>query len=355
MRLDASPDNFFCKQHRRGRQLGSCGGFILPCVSPPLVKNAPGNARIFGVVPHEPGVSVRRVVPEGGEGPFCYVVGLVGPHEVWRWKAPLFQCESRTGSCRDVVRGAPCVLVFHFVASDDTVLKAVIVLDVLVVELLLILVKLADSFGLLCDGGEILLGAAAFGPIVPVALGFLKPGGFLPALLGLCAVEVAGEAGPIVRITLELDNLPPALLSRRVVEAAGEAGPIVRITLGLGGLLPALLGRRAAEAVGDAGLIIRIALGRAVKAAGEAGPIVQITSGLNGLLVPASLGRRAAEGAGDAGPIVRIASEVAEEPVGFVEHRCPPEGPVVGQGQHGLLVGRNHPLERGRVFIRLSA
>jgi hypothetical protein len=275
------------------------------------------------VVPHEPGVSVRRVVPEGGEGPFCYVVGLVGPHEVWRWKAPPFQCKSRTGSCHDAVRGAPCVLVFHVVASDEAVLKAVIVLDVLVVELLLILVELAGSFGLLCDGGEILLGAAAFGPIVRialgVALGFLKPDVFLPASLGLRAVEAAGEAGPIIRITSELDGLPPALLGRRVVEVAGEAGPFVRIASGLGGLLPALLGRRAAEAAGDAGLIVRIALGRVVEVAGEAGPIVRITSGLDGLLVPTSLGRRAAEGAGDAGLIVRIASEVAEEPVGFVE------------------------------------
>ena len=34
------------------------------------------------VVLHEPGVSVWLVVPEGGEGPCCYVVGLVGPHNV---------------------------------------------------------------------------------------------------------------------------------------------------------------------------------------------------------------------------------------------------------------------------------
>jgi len=92
------------------------------------------------VVQHKPGVSVRLVVPEGGKGPFCYVLGLVGPHEVRRWKAPPFQCESRTGSCRDVVHGGPCILVFHFVASDEAILKAGIVLDVLVVKLLLILV-----------------------------------------------------------------------------------------------------------------------------------------------------------------------------------------------------------------------
>jgi hypothetical protein len=34
------------------------------------------------VVLHEPGVSVWLVVPEGGEGPCWYVVGLVGPHNV---------------------------------------------------------------------------------------------------------------------------------------------------------------------------------------------------------------------------------------------------------------------------------
>jgi len=69
--------------------------------------------------------------------------------------APWFQCTSHTGSCRDVVRGAPCVLVFHFVTRGEAVLEAAIVLDVFVVELLLmILVELADSFDLLCDGGE---------------------------------------------------------------------------------------------------------------------------------------------------------------------------------------------------------
>ena len=85
--------------------------------------------------------------------------------------APLFQCKRHAGSCRDVVRGAPCVLVFRFIASDEAFLKAVIVLDVLIVERLLILVKLADSFDLLCDRGGRLLGAAAFGPIVRIALG----------------------------------------------------------------------------------------------------------------------------------------------------------------------------------------
>ncbi len=34
------------------------------------------------VVLHEPGVSVGLVIPEGGEGPCPYVVGLVGPHDV---------------------------------------------------------------------------------------------------------------------------------------------------------------------------------------------------------------------------------------------------------------------------------
>jgi len=227
------------------------------------------------------------------------------------------------GLCRDIVRGAPCVLVFHFVASDKAVLEAVIILDVLVVELLLILVKLAGSFRLLCDGGERLLGVAAFGLIVRIALGvafgFLKPDSFLPASLCLRAVEAAEEAGPIVRIASELDGLLPASLGHRAVGAAGEAGPIVRIASGLDGLLPASLGRRAAEVAGDASPIVRIALGRAVEAAGEAGPIIRIASGLDGLLVPASLGRRADEGAGDAGPIIRIASGVAEEPVGFVE------------------------------------
>jgi len=85
--------------------------------------------------------------------------------------APLFQCKRHAGSCRDVVRGAPCVLVFRFIASDEAFLKAVIVLDVLIVERLLILVKLADSFDFLCDRGGRLLGAAAFGPIIWIALG----------------------------------------------------------------------------------------------------------------------------------------------------------------------------------------
>ena len=60
-------------------------------------------------------------------------------------------------------------IVFHFIASGEAILEAVIILDVLVVKLLLILVKLADSFDLLCDGGERLFGAAAFSPIVQIA------------------------------------------------------------------------------------------------------------------------------------------------------------------------------------------
>ena len=182
--------------------------------------------------------------------------------------APWFQCESHTGSCRDVVHGAPCVLVFHFIASSKAVLEAVIILDVLVVKLLLILVKLADSFDLLCEGGERLLGVAAFGPIVQiawgVAVGFLEPDGFLPASLRLRAVEALEEASLIIRIASELDGLLPASLGRCTVGTVGEAGRIVQIASGLDGLLPASLGRRAAEAAGDVGLIIRIALGIAV-------------------------------------------------------------------------------------------
>ncbi len=92
--------------------------------------------------------------------------------------APWFPCKRHTGLYRDVVRGAPRVLVLHFVASCKAILEAIIVLDVLVVELLLILVKIDNSFDLLCDGeslggclGERLLGAAAFSPIIRIALG----------------------------------------------------------------------------------------------------------------------------------------------------------------------------------------
>jgi hypothetical protein len=123
--------------------------------------------------------------------------------------APRFPCESHTGSYHNFVHGAPRVLVLHFVASGEAVLKAVIVLDVLVVEILLILVELANFFGLLGDGGSLggclgegLLGAATFGPIVRVALGvavgFLEFDGLLPALLGdrLRPVEAAEEVSP---------------------------------------------------------------------------------------------------------------------------------------------------------------
>ena len=79
------------------------------------------------MVLHKPGVSAGLIVPEGGEGPCRYVVGLVGPHKVWRRMARRFPCECRTGP----YRGALCVLVLNFVESSKTVLEAIIVLDVL--------------------------------------------------------------------------------------------------------------------------------------------------------------------------------------------------------------------------------
>ena len=48
-----------------------------------------------------------------------------------------------------------------------------------------------------------------------VSLGFLKPDGFLLALLGIRAVEAAEEAGLIVRIASELNCLLQALLGCR--------------------------------------------------------------------------------------------------------------------------------------------
>jgi hypothetical protein len=47
------------------------------------------------------------------------------------------------------------LLVLNLFASGKAVLEAIIVLDVFVIELLLIFVKIADSFGLLCDGGSL--------------------------------------------------------------------------------------------------------------------------------------------------------------------------------------------------------
>ena len=146
------------------------------------------------MVLHEPRDSVGLVIPEGGEGPCRYVVGLVGPHEVPRRITPRFPCKHHTGLYRNVISGVPHVLILHFFASGEAFLKAILILDVLVVKLLLTLVKIADSFDLLCDEGSLggrlgegLFGAAAFGPIVRIALGvavgFLDLDGLLPALL----------------------------------------------------------------------------------------------------------------------------------------------------------------------------
>ena len=120
------------------------GGCLGVCLLVPL----------HAVVPHDPGVSVGLVVPEGGEGPCRYVVGLLGPHDVRRWTASRLVSECRTSSYGNVFCPAPrgctpcCPLspVLHR-RSLPLVLGALIVLNVPVVGVFVVVVEIPNVSG----------------------------------------------------------------------------------------------------------------------------------------------------------------------------------------------------------------
>jgi hypothetical protein len=93
---------------QRRRHLG--GGLASRLVSSRVVVDPHTAVDTWGftfpaVVRHDPGVSaVGLVVPEGGEGPCRYVVGLVGPYDVRRCVASWgYPSERRTSSSGDVL------------------------------------------------------------------------------------------------------------------------------------------------------------------------------------------------------------------------------------------------------------
>jgi len=136
------------------------------------------------MVLHKPGVSAG--VPEGGEGPCRYVIGLVGPHNVRRWMASWFPSERRTSLYGDVFCPAPrghtpcCHL--SPVLSLSRVLPVTLVVEVALqahivphdVGLEVGLLIIVELHICLIDLAEVFLGVAAFGPIVRAAteLGF---------------------------------------------------------------------------------------------------------------------------------------------------------------------------------------
>ena len=169
------------------------------------------------MVLHKPGVSVGLVVPEGGEGPCRYVLGLVGPHDVRRWMASWFPSERRTSSYGDVFRPVPrghlvgggsCQ---HHRCGLPLILESLIVLDVPIVELLVVIVEIPDvpDVELLVDVikiasrlGEGFLGAAAaVGPIVLAAVG---PIVLAAVALGLARASRDGRARRFVASSIKL-------------------------------------------------------------------------------------------------------------------------------------------------------
>jgi hypothetical protein len=119
------------------------------------------------VVRHDPGVSaIGLVVPEGGEGPCRYVVGLVGPHDVRRCVASWgYPSERRTSSSGDVL-----------------------------VEILVVVVEIAGRLG---DPG-----AAADGSIVRTVLArgpaSASREGHAPRFVASCVELLVVVVGPIV-------------------------------------------------------------------------------------------------------------------------------------------------------------